>query len=159
MEAGKQYSIGEIADLAGVSRRTIRYYVQRGLVPPPPGAGRGHSYTGEHLQRLLSIKLLQDRGLSLEEIEASLRGGPAAAKHPRTGRQPQLLPDEPDASAEDVSLWTRLKIAEGVELSIEGGRYRLSPRRLLQLRRAVKSVIGDPFAPEGDEPKGDEGHG
>ena len=79
MDADRKYSIGELADLAGVSRRTIRYYVQRGLVPPPLGAGRGHYYTGEHLQRLLSIKLLQDRGLSLEEIERQLAGRRSAA--------------------------------------------------------------------------------
>jgi DNA-binding transcriptional MerR regulator len=35
------YAIGDLAELAGVSRRTIRYYVQEGLVPAPLGLGRG----------------------------------------------------------------------------------------------------------------------
>jgi len=142
METDRKYSIGELSDLAGVTRRTIRYYVQRGLVPPPLGAGRGHYYTGEHLQLLLSIKLLQDRSLSLEQIERRLAGAPSAA-----------------ASPPDLSLWTRVGVAAGIELHIEGGRYRLSPGRMLRLRRAVSAIIGDPFPPEGDDPQGEDDHG
>ena len=41
-------------------------------------------------------------------------------------------------------------VAEGIELNIEGGRYRLSPARLQRLRLAVKAIIGDPFPPERD---------
>ena len=33
------YAIGELADLGGISRRTVRYYVQEGLLPPPRGLG------------------------------------------------------------------------------------------------------------------------
>ena len=30
-----RYDIDELADLGGVSRRTVRYYVQEGLLPAP----------------------------------------------------------------------------------------------------------------------------
>ena len=36
-----RYNIDELADLGGVSRRTVRYYVQEGLLPAPLGVGRG----------------------------------------------------------------------------------------------------------------------
>ncbi|MBA2355458.1 MAG: MerR family DNA-binding transcriptional regulator, partial [Acidobacteria bacterium] len=38
------YAIGDLAALGGVSRRTVRYYVQGGLIPPPEGLGRGNHY-------------------------------------------------------------------------------------------------------------------
>jgi len=51
-----QLSIGELSDATGVTRRTIRFYVQRGLLPPPLGGGRGSYYTEAHLLRLLAVK-------------------------------------------------------------------------------------------------------
>src|SRR4029450_12323962 len=50
---GGLYAIGELADLGGISRRTIRYYVQEGLLPPPLGLGRGNHYGREQLDRPL----------------------------------------------------------------------------------------------------------
>lgn len=168
MDTDRKHSIGDLADLAGVSRRTIRYYVQRGLVPPPLGAGRGHYYTGEHLQRLLSIRLLQDRGLSLEAIERQQAGPPPDAdtaarsrsrRAPDAADAPQAPGQTPAGPPPDLSLWTRIGIAEGAELHIEGGRYRLSPGRMLRLREAVRAIIGEPFPPEDDETQGEDGHG
>ncbi len=62
--------IGELASLAGVSRRTVHYYASRGLIPPAEGAGANSYYTVEHLDRLRLVKRLQDRFLGLEEIRA-----------------------------------------------------------------------------------------
>src|SRR5215510_7557991 len=63
-----RYAIGDLADLAGVSRRTVRYYIQEGLLPAPLGVGRGRHYSQEHLDRLIEVKALQERGQTLDEI-------------------------------------------------------------------------------------------
>ena len=68
------YRIGELADKAGVTRRTIHYYIGRGLLPPPVGEGLGAVYTNEHLQRILLIKKLQDSFLPLDEIRKRTAG-------------------------------------------------------------------------------------
>ena len=70
----KRYSISELAELTGISRRTVRYYVQRKLIPPPLGAGRGHFYTDAHVKRIGKIRNLQDLGFSLDEVESQLSG-------------------------------------------------------------------------------------
>jgi hypothetical protein len=57
-----RYGIGDLADLASVSRRTVRYYVQEGLLPAPFGVGRGNHYGREHLDQLLRVKALQEPG-------------------------------------------------------------------------------------------------
>lgn len=164
MSSAQRFSIGELAELTGISRRAVRFYVQRGLIPHPLGAGRGHYYTEDHLQRLLSIKLLQDRGLTLEGIEQHLSKKSVLNAYSRTDAPIEAARTTTDnttrdhqvrESPPDLSLWTRVGVAEGIELHIEGGRYRLSPARLLQLRQAVKVVIGDPFPAEHDIVKGE----
>ncbi len=65
----KRYRIKDLSEITEVSRRAVRYYVQRGLLAAPFGAGRGSYYTHEHLQQLLALKEAQEKGYSLEEIE------------------------------------------------------------------------------------------
>lgn len=62
-------SIQELADRAEVSRRAIRYYIQRGLLASPQGRGRGSRYTQEHLETLLWLKRAQLDGYTLDQIE------------------------------------------------------------------------------------------
>lgn len=69
-----QYRISELADKAGVTKRTIHYYMGRGLLPHPDGAGLGTTYSDEHLYRVMLIKKLQDAYLPLDEIKKRISG-------------------------------------------------------------------------------------
>jgi DNA-binding transcriptional MerR regulator len=61
--------IGELAEKAGVTPRTIRYYENLGLLSPSEREGKGFRYYSEaELARLRKIDALQALGLSLEEI-------------------------------------------------------------------------------------------
>lgn len=62
------YRISELAEKAGVTKRTVHYYVGRGLLPPPEGAGVGSTYNEEHLVKLKLIKQLQERYYPLDRI-------------------------------------------------------------------------------------------
>ena len=66
------YTIGELADLTGVTARTIRYYTAEGLLPPPDTRGRYALYGDEHVLRLRLIARLKDAYLPLSEIKARL---------------------------------------------------------------------------------------
>ncbi len=68
MSQQKSYSIGDLAQTADVTSRTIRYYVSEGLLPAPTGGGRVAAYSDEHLARLQLIKILKDEYLPLQEI-------------------------------------------------------------------------------------------
>lgn len=70
----QEYRISELAQKAGVSKRTIHYYVGRGLLPPPEGAGVGSTYGEEHLLKLLLIKKLQEKYLPLDKIREMIIG-------------------------------------------------------------------------------------
>jgi DNA-binding transcriptional MerR regulator len=61
-------TLAELADVSGVAVRTIRYYIARGLLPPPLVGGRHACYGGAHLDRLARIQALQSQGLTLAQI-------------------------------------------------------------------------------------------
>lgn len=136
-ETSERYSIGEMSELTGLSRRTIHYYVQRGLLPPPEGGGRGHYYTPEHLDRIRRIRVWQDAGTSLDRIKASLAAGDEAGNFvaPVPVRRPE------------PAMWVRLPVSPGVELGIQAGRFRISPARLEQLAEAVAELCGEIIPP------------
>lgn len=61
--------IGELAEKAGVTPRTIRYYENLGLLSPNEREGRGFRYyTDTELAKLQKIDCLKSLGLTLEEI-------------------------------------------------------------------------------------------
>jgi DNA-binding transcriptional MerR regulator len=99
------YTLDDLTAQAGVTVRTVRYYIGEGLLPPPTGAGPGTRYTREHLDRLLLIGALKDRYLPLKEIRRRLRGMDAAGVHAAVegmhrraeGEQPRLA--EPDVAS------------------------------------------------------------
>lgn len=112
-----RYSLDDLAELAGVSRRTIRYYIQERLLPAPLGVGRGSHYDQAHLDALLRVKSLQEAGLTLEGIQ-----------HALSGSRPEAPPVN---TAPARSVWRRFALAPGVELHVRGD-ARVPPGRLLQ---------------------------
>ena len=70
--ANPRYSLTELADLANVSARTIRYYISQGLLPGPGTVGPGAKYDDTDLARLRVIKRLQVDHLPLAEIRGRL---------------------------------------------------------------------------------------
>ena len=119
------YGIEDLAALAGVTRRTVRYYVQEGLIPAPLGVGRGRHYGPEHLARLQSVKGLQERGLSLDEVRHELEQGGA-------GRRRAVAASRAEPQVQ-LSAWTRVEVVPGVELHVSRDRRLPSPGRLREL--------------------------
>ncbi|MFJ3160106.1 MerR family transcriptional regulator [Streptomyces kanasensis] len=70
---GKRYRRDELARAAGVKERNLRYYQERGLLPPPEREGRIAWYSDEHLARLRLIDDLLGRGYSVNGIGELLR--------------------------------------------------------------------------------------
>ncbi len=68
----REYRIGELAKAAGVPARTLRYYQERKLLPPPRRSGRVGLYSDDHLARLRMIGNLLERGHTLEGIRELL---------------------------------------------------------------------------------------
>jgi len=119
------YNVDELAERAGVSRRTVRYYIQRGLLPPPLGLGRGKHYTESHLTLLIRIRELQEDSVPLDAITERLLGTTSQAVT-------SAMPTQ--------SNWTRVVLTDDVELHLRG--RRLTEEQIGELTRAVETLLG-----------------
>lgn len=154
------FNIDTLAQKAGLTRRTVRYYVQRGLLEPPQGGGRGSYYTEEHLQRLGRIRAWSEQGVPLMQIKALLDRGAAlpelagepAEEGSSAAEAYSLGPAAPGAPSPQVSRAARVPLAampaagvpyerwllaDGVELHVCPGALpprALSPERLKHVR-------------------------
>ena len=71
-----EYKVSELADKAGVTKRTIHYYISKGLLLPPEGNGVNSTYNEEHLERILLIKKLQSEYMPLNKIREYILENP-----------------------------------------------------------------------------------
>lgn len=67
------YTLTDLAKLADVTPRTIRYYITQGLLPSPGQQGPSTRYDDSHLELLRVIRKLQNAHFPLAEIRARLR--------------------------------------------------------------------------------------
>ncbi len=95
------WSIQEIARMAGTTSRTLRHYDDIGLLPPSRIAANGYRhYDQAALVRLQRILLLRDLGLGLPQIAEALGG--------EAGRPPSASGDQGTAAALRTHLgWMR----------------------------------------------------
>jgi DNA-binding transcriptional MerR regulator len=141
-----EYRIEELAREAGVPVRTLRYYQERRLLPPPRRQGRVGWYSAAHLERLRLIARLLERGYRLDGIEellaaadqgrevTELLGLAAAAGEPWAEGRPSSVTAEELDGLLGGQLTPEL-LAEAVELGyvrVEGDRYVISSTRLLE---------------------------
>lgn len=118
------FSLDELCVLSELPKRTVRYYIQIGLLARPEGEKRGAHYLASHLEQLLRIRKFAQSGISLERIREVLSG------------EPSPIPSRP-RGAGTVEVWSHLVVADGLEITIEPGRAGLSAEQVRQLFRAV----------------------
>lgn len=104
--------IHELAERAGISVRTIRYYTEEGLLPQPTYQGKYSYYSPSYLDRLELIRRLKDsylplreireimNSLSDEEVKRKLQVPPSSS--PRFQGQP--MPAQPNAKPGERAL-------------------------------------------------------
>ena len=122
------YPLADLCVLADLPPRTVRYYVQIGLVDRPEGETRAARYGATQREQLLLIKKWTAAGLSLDRIRELLRG--------------EQAPVPPRARAiGSVEVRSHLMVADGVDVVIEPGRAGLSPEQVRQFIKGVMAVF------------------
>ncbi|MFD7030636.1 MerR family transcriptional regulator [Streptomyces sp. NPDC059917] len=77
-DPAREYRTEELAEAAGITVRTLRFYRERKLLPPPRREGRIAWYDDHHLARLRTIAALLERGHTLggiAELTAAFENG------------------------------------------------------------------------------------
>ena len=146
----ERLSIDELSAVTGVSRRTVHYYVQRRLIDPPLGRGRGRHYDRRHALQILNVRDLQRRGVALSAmVDGELPAGVA---------QPGTAPEAPAASAgrppvEDfgaarppsagasISSVVRIQVDKNVTVELAAGLDEITGAFVDALAAAVAAVI------------------
>ncbi len=125
MPTERIYSLDELCALVDLPKRTVRYYIQNGLLHRPEGLNRGAHYTTTHVEKLLFIRKWQEAGLSLERISDLMRN--------TDGDFPPLKRRGPGT----VEVWSHLVVREGLEVHLEPGQAELSPEEVREFLRQV----------------------
>ena len=125
----QRHSIDEISALVELPLRTVRYYIQLGLVDRHIGEKKAAYYTAVHVDQLLTIRKWQNAGLSLDRIREILTA-------PDTG----LLPPPRPRGAGTVEVWSHLVISDGLEITLEPGRAGLNSDEVRALFRGVTTL-------------------
>lgn len=123
----ERFSIDGLSMLAGVTPRTVRYYIAEGLVDRPVGEKRGAHYVRRHLEQLLLIRRWADAGLSLERVRELMAGAPEDPAPRRT-------------APGSIEVWSRVTVADGLEVHLEPGRADLTPDQMRGLVRGISAL-------------------
>lgn len=132
--------IAELGELVGQPPRTIRYYLQQGLLPPPVFRGPATRYGRVHLLRLLGIRRLKQEGVrALSELKRRLEAAGEAQLLAAVAARP------PSAA---VAAALGLPVPPGAEGSptVAGAKRELAPSE----SAAALSESGMPGAPSGE---------
>ena len=126
----RTFTLDEVCTLVDLPKRTVRYYIQLGLVNRPEGETRAARYFPRHVEQLLQIRKWTEAGVSLERIRELLSGeAPPVPPRPR--------------AAGTVEVWSHLVVADGIELTLEPTRAGLSPEAARALFTGVLALYQD----------------
>lgn len=133
----KTFSLDELCTLTDFPKRTVRYYIQLGLVDRPIGETRSAHYLDVHLDQLLRIKKLTDAGVSLERVREVLSGevSPVSERQRRPG---------------SVDVKSHLFISPGIELQISPVQAGMTPEQVRALIKAVMLTAQEVLAGKGE---------
>jgi DNA-binding transcriptional MerR regulator len=126
----ERFSLSELCTLADQPTRTVRYYIQEGIINRPEGAKRGAYYTRDHLEQLLTIRKWQSAGLNLERIRELL-------SEPEGGLVPPPRAKRPG----DVNMRSHITLRAGVELVVDPQEAGLSPEAVRSLAREAAALL------------------
>lgn len=86
----EELDLAELANAAGVTPRTVRYYVQQGLLPSPGTRGPGTKYDRALLEKLQLIRLLQREHWPLSKIRDHFESLDEEGVRRELGKPPEL---------------------------------------------------------------------
>ena len=122
--------LDDIAKEASVSPRTVRYYIQRGLLRAPEFRGADTSYDDEHVLHLRVIRQLQEAFWPLDAIQTFLSmsdkrtlekvaDGRAVPAPPSVQVPVMAAPSEPETQRRNEVRVRRIELAEGLVLEVD----------------------------------------
>jgi DNA-binding transcriptional MerR regulator len=120
--------IDDLCRLTGLTRRTVRFYIQKGLLEKPNGEKKGAWYSQEHLERLARIRQLSASGLSLDAVARQLDDSVGAG-----GNAPAAMPGT-------VTVKSHITVARGLEVVVCPDLAQMRPEQLRKFIRLLSEA-------------------
>ena len=120
--------IDDLCRLTGLTRRTVRFYIQKGLLEKPNGEKKGAWYSQEHLERLARIRQLSASGLSLDAVARQLDDTVDAG-----GNSPAAMPGT-------VTVKSHITLARGLEVVVCPDLAQMRPEQLRKFIRLLSEA-------------------
>ncbi|WP_205876643.1 MerR family transcriptional regulator [Mycobacterium camsae] len=134
------------------AERMVRYYTARGLLPRPGNRGRALIYGRTHLVRLVAIKRLQGRGLSLDEIAERLAAMSSAQVEELAAIPDSALPaglGDPEPAAEPAraagAFWRAVPDAAPEAVPDAAPAPTVTPLQAVRLSDTVTLLVDGPL--------------
>jgi DNA-binding transcriptional MerR regulator len=139
-----EYTIQELSDLTGVPRRTIHFYTQQEILPPPEGAGLSTRYREIHLVRLKLIPILRQEGLRLDQIRNYYKSQslPELEKRLTNAKTSQKAsPGSKQVAAPQGKALVNFSLPEGITLLVPAEFASKEPERVTKLIATIQEMI------------------
>jgi DNA-binding transcriptional MerR regulator len=120
-----QFSLKELAESTGLNPRTIRFYIDKGLVARPEGTRKNAIYTDSHLTQIQSVINWQKEGLTLDEMLAKRL----------------VKTDLPASTSLSLSMWSRVEVAKGIEIHVDLLQAGLTQSQIEEMALWLKSKL------------------
>jgi DNA-binding transcriptional MerR regulator len=143
----RRFNIEGLCRRVGVKRRTVHFYVQEKLLPPPAGRGMGGFYDERHVAILTEILRLRKEGRSLAaigEILRSAHGRKVVEEMLDTGENLAALPHSvpsTDQHVTDAYVCVRFTVAPGVEILVDQKVVERMPWKVRQLFEHAEEIF------------------
>jgi hypothetical protein len=128
------------------SARAVRFYVANRLLDRPEGAGTAATYGYRHLLQLLSIKIRQREGQTLDAIKSEMQQvtGDALERRVAASLAPALTlhMDPVPRDGNGLASWRRVPIADGVELHVRDDSPASRDELLVAMRDTLRHALG-----------------
>lgn len=144
----EELTIQDLCDLTGLPRRTIHFYIQQGILPPPQGSGLGARYLPDHLLKLKLIPILRKQGLRLDDIRLKFQSASsselaATLSHMQTEiSEPHPILPAPIHSQPNTRIYTAYSLPRGMILMVPenaGNDVKIQLQKILEtVRQDIK---------------------
>ncbi len=139
-----EYTIQELSDMTGVPRRTIHFYTQQEILPPPEGAGLSTRYQQVHLVRLKLIPILRQEGMRLDQIRNFYQTHDPAALESRLVKAETLqkaVPAAAPAPAVQGKNLVNFSLPQGITLLVPADFASKEAERLAKIITTIQEMI------------------
>ena len=133
-----EYKVSELAKEAGVTKRTIHYYISKGLLMPPMGNGVNSVYNDSHLERLNLIKQLQSEYMPLNKIRDYIFEG----EIPQKNTTKPLIP-RPNRENPDEEIYIRENVCNIFEMHYSPENAEKYKHIIENVKNYVKKMLED----------------